>query len=436
MNSGCARKPGAISEADGSNAVDASDAKTLANEDKPVGSTTASDAASSLIALSQEENSKVGGSQEDAENASEAKKLANVDTAEGSNTARDASPDSIAPNEEENSKVGGVHKDALVVNEDKDDGSTTAGDSAPALIAPSQQGNSKVGGNQEDGNTGRPSDQENNEASIALLLSDYIPQVTESLPIAFEVTTKATERSKEGSCSETDPPEVALVANPKQAGPLTATEIIDHIRSLSNMREDADEFANNCEYFGHALVDLFATSEQMDTIVPDMEECLNLLRKGTFESEAVGQGMTLCCTHISLMYAHFFYCKEIRDQINAGTPDDICKYLAKEYQFMIQKGKECYMTIMNILNYGKKRKVTMPTIDEIFKLLNESMPNQQLVIPRSDTADSPDLNEIALESFTWYDVGEIILMLQRFEIDAKSSVLGKLGSYFRHNCCT
>ena len=116
-----------------------------------------------------------------------------------------------------------------------------------------------------------------------MLLSDYIP-----LPPAPEITTEATERSKEGSCSGTDPPEVALVANPKQAGPLTATEIIYHIRSLSNMREDADEFANNCEHFGHVLVDLFATSEQMDTILPDMEECLNLLRKGTFESKVVG----------------------------------------------------------------------------------------------------------------------------------------------------
>ena len=132
------------------------------------------------------------------------------------------------------------------MNEDKDDGPTTAGDSAPELIAPSQEGNSKVGGNQEDGNTGRPSDQENNAASINSLLSDYIPQVIGPLPIAFEVTTKATERSKEGSCSGTDPPEVALVANPKQSGPLTATEIIYHIRSLLKMREDADEFANNC----------------------------------------------------------------------------------------------------------------------------------------------------------------------------------------------
>ena len=66
---------------------------------------------------------------------------------------------------------------------------------------------------------------------------------------------------------------------------------------------------------------------------------------------------------------------------------------------MIQKGKEWYVTIMNILTYGKKGKATMPMIDQIFKLLNESMPNQQLVIPRSDTSDIPDCNEIDLESF-------------------------------------
>jgi len=397
--SGCARKPGAISEADGSDAVDASNAKTLANEDKPVGSTTASDAASSLIALSQEEKSKVGGSQEDAEDASEAKKLANVDTAKGSNTATDASPNSIAPNEEENSEVG-------------------------------------VGGNQEDGNTGRPSDPKNTEGSIGTLLSGYIPVDTGPPTIAYEITTKRTERSKEGSCSEADSPEVALVANPKQVRPLTAMEIIEQVRSLASIGGDVEKFANNCELFGHALVDRFATPEQMDTIVPEMEECLNLLRKGSFESKLVGQGMTLSCTHISLMYAHLFYCEEIREKITIGTPDDICKYLAEEYQFVIQKGKECYMTTMNILTHLSGRKTRMATIDEIFKIMNESMPNQQLDIPRSDKADSPDLNEVAIETFTWYEVGEIIVMLQTIEIEAKSSVLGKLGSYLRHNCCT
>ena len=118
-------------------------------------------------------------------------------------------------------------------------------------------------------------------------MADYITQVIGPPPIAYEITTRRTERSKEGSCSETDPPEVALVANPKPVRPLTAMEIIEHIQSLASIRDDDQEFANNCEHFGHAVVDLFATSEQMDTIVPDMEECLNLLRRGSFESKVV-----------------------------------------------------------------------------------------------------------------------------------------------------
>ena len=144
-----------------------------------------------------------------------------------------------------------------------------------------------------------------------------------------------------------------MVANPKQVRPLTAMEIIEHIRSLASIRDDSEEFANQYVHFGHAVVDFFATSLQMDTVLPNIKECLNLVQKGAFESEAVGQGMTLCCTHISLMYAHLFYCEEIRDKSKIGTPDDICKYLAKEYQFMIQQGRECYITVMNILNHGK-----------------------------------------------------------------------------------
>ena len=48
---------------------------------------------------------------EDAEYASEAKILANDDRAEGSNTTRDASSDLITPSQEENCKVGGSQQD-------------------------------------------------------------------------------------------------------------------------------------------------------------------------------------------------------------------------------------------------------------------------------------------------------------------------------------
>ena len=142
-NSGCAKKPCAISKyrnedrGDESNAPDASEAKTLTNEDKAVGSTTARDAPSHLIAPSQEENSNVGGSQEDVEDASEANNLGcarkpgAISEADGSNAVDTSDAKTLA-------------------NEDKPVGSTTASDAASSLIAPSQEENSKVGGSQED----------------------------------------------------------------------------------------------------------------------------------------------------------------------------------------------------------------------------------------------------------------------------------------------
>ena len=145
----------------------------------------------------------------------------------------------------------------IPLNEDKDEGSTTARDSSPDLIAPSQEGNSKVGGSQEDGNASRPSNQENKSVSIASLLSDYIP-----LPLAPGITAEATERSKEGSCSESDTPEVALVANVNEAeppeDPLTVTDITDSIRLLVSIT-DVEEFADKSYYFGLAVVDFSQT---------------------------------------------------------------------------------------------------------------------------------------------------------------------------------
>ena len=76
------------------------------------------------------------------EDASEAKKLANEDTAEGSTTTRDASPDSIAPNEEENSIVGGTQEEGQAgrpsnrkkkdVSSAEGEGMTKYNDHAPA----------------------------------------------------------------------------------------------------------------------------------------------------------------------------------------------------------------------------------------------------------------------------------------------------------------
>ena len=104
--------------------------------------------------------------------------------------------------------------------------------------------------------------------------------------------------------------------------------------SLGHSNNDGLQSPQNTSF-----VIIFSTSLQIDSVLPNIEEFVNLVRKGVFESKAVGQGLTLCCTHISLIYVHFFHCKEIRDKLNAGTSNDICKYLANEYQFMILKGR-------------------------------------------------------------------------------------------------
>ena len=62
--------------------------------------------------------------------------------------------------------------------------------------------------------------------------------------------------------------------------PLTVTEITDNIRSLASITDDTEEFADQSVHFGHAVVELFANSVQMDIVLPNIEECLNLVQKG------------------------------------------------------------------------------------------------------------------------------------------------------------
>ena len=117
--------------------------------------------------------------------------------------------------------------------------------------------------------------------------------------------------AKEGSCSESDTQEATLVANANDADPiqvpLTVTFITDSIRSLASITY-VEEFADTSYTFGLAVVNCFSTLAHTQTVLPNIGESLNLVRKGVSESKAVGQGHTLCCTHISLMFVHLFHC--------------------------------------------------------------------------------------------------------------------------------
>jgi len=135
------------------------------------------------------------------------------------------------------------------------------------------------------------------------------------------------------------------------------------------------------------MVELFSNLAHTQTVLPSSGGSLNLVRKGVAENITVGQGRTLCCSHISLMFVHLFQCTEIRNMLTDGTPDGICKNLTHQYQFLKARGIECYQTVMNILNHGKTEDIPKCSMmNEIFTLINEAMPNQKLVCstPESD----------------------------------------------------
>ena len=64
-------------------------------------------------------------------------------------------------------------------------------------------------------------------------------------------------------------------------------------------------------------------------------------------------------------------------------------------------------------------------MNESFKFINETMPNQKSVCSRSDLSDALDSDEIHVEDFTWYEVGENICMLQKLQSGPGSPILGK-----------
>ena len=78
--------------------------------------------------------------------------------------------------------------------------------------------------------------------------------------------------------------------------------VTDSISLLLSIQDDK-EFAEQSHHFGLAMVELFSNLAHMQTVLPSIGESLNLVRKGVAKNETVGQGRTLCCSHISLMLA-------------------------------------------------------------------------------------------------------------------------------------
>ena len=118
---------------------------------------------------------------------------------------------------------------------------------------------------------------------------------------------------------------------------------------------------------------------------------------------------------------------------------DICENLGPELQVLINFGKLCRPTIMNILTYDDPKKDSnFPDLGELVTLLNEVMPNQLINSPRaidptvgedhlgvirSDVEEgSADLDQ---SHFTWTDIGRIIRMLEDLVNNGEDSTLGE-----------
>ena len=157
--------------------------------------------------------------------------------------------------------------------------------------------------------------------------------------------------------------------------------VIDAINSLSSIT-DTELFIHQAAEVGKNIVDIVCCKEKMQPLLPGLTETLNLLRKGLSENTRVGQQKASCCTHISLMFVHLFHCKDIKAKLTTGTPQEICKTLAHEYQVLIARGRESYRTVMNILNFGKPatNHEKCPMMKDIFTIMNDATPNHELFI--------------------------------------------------------
>jgi len=120
--------------------------------------------------------------------------------------------------------------------------------------------------------------------------------------------------------------------------------------------------------------------------------------------------------------------------MNIGNYKDFCRKLGSQLQGLINLGKACHTTIMNILTDGDPKKdPNFPELGELATLLNEVMPNQMIDSPRaidptsgiirSDVEDvSTDLDQYHL---VWTTMGQIIRMLEDLLNNGEDSTLGE-----------
>ena len=169
--------------------------------------------------------------------------------------------------------------------------------------------------------------------------------------------------------------------SPQKSDKLTFEHLVHSIKLL-NQEVDIDKFNKIASDLQAVICNGLKSLDNTVGLLSDITAGLNNVRVGSHTNKAIGQGSMTCCSYISLMFIHLIRCKNVKDYMNIGDYKDFCGKLGSQEQGLINLGKSCHITIMNILTHGDPNKDSnFPELGELNTLLNEVMPKQLINSP-------------------------------------------------------
>ena len=220
-----------------------------------------------------------------------------------------------------------------------------------------------------------------------------------------------------------------------QKGTQLTFEHLVHSINLLKVQGDIEKFNKIASDLQAVICDGLKSESNTKDLLSCIKEGLNKVRIGSHKNRAVGQGAMTCCSYISLMFVHLIRCNNVKDELNKSDCRDYCRRLGSHLQRIINSGKLCHITIMNILTHDDPTNdPNFPELGELNSLLNGVMPNQLIKSPSaidpssgiicSDVEDvSTDLDQGHL---VWTNMGQIIRMLQELQNNGEDSTLGEV----------
>ena len=138
-----------------------------------------------------------------------------------------------------------------------------------------------------------------------------------------------------------------LPVSPQKGDKLTFEHLVHSIKLLKH-EADIEKFNKIASDLQAVICDGLKSHSNTSDLLSDIIEGLNNIRAGSHTNKAVGQGSMPCCSYISLMFIHLIRCKNVKDDMLICDYKDLCGKLGSQLQGLINLGKACHTTLMNI----------------------------------------------------------------------------------------